>query len=141
MALIYATAEQIGENLRTTMLGIVGVNNPKRVDRQHHEDFNNYAYPSCYINDVRRDITRILKDVILVKHTFDIIIFGRSEGGDMATLLNSLIDDSCGAIISDPTRGGFAYDTRIIRIDTDEGYYEPVYVAALAVEVYYLARR
>jgi hypothetical protein len=141
MPLVYATPEQIGASLETALKSIVGVNKLQRVDRQHHEDFDNYAYPSGYINDVRRDITRVLKNVLKVVHTFDIIVFGRSEGGDLATLLNTLMDDSCAAIIADPTRGGIAYNTRVLRTDTDEGFYEPVYVAAIMVEVHYLARK
>lgn len=142
MALVYATAEEIGASLVLALKpGIVGNNALQRVDRQHAEDFNNAEYPSAFVNDVRREITRVLKDVVRVVHSFDIVVFNRSEEGDLATKINSLINDTSEALINDPTRGGIAYNTRIIRVVTDGGAYEPIYVAAFEVEVYYLARK
>jgi len=142
VSLAYTTAEAVASHLRGTILTVVdgdGVK-MKECDRQHMEKFDNYDYPSSFLNDVNRVRERLLKDVAKVTHSFAVVVFHRSEEGNLSTILNALVRDTVDKLTSDPTRGGIARNTRVARIDTDEGFLEPHCAAILQVEVVYLSQ-
>jgi|GEM_PF-5239438 len=137
----YTTAEDVLLDL-VADIKTVSVNGRtmKDCERHHQEDYENYEYPSSFLNDVRRDRMRFLQDVIKVTHTIVVVVFDYSEEGDLGTKLDALIRATVDKILDDVTRGTKVYNTKVVRVVTDEGFLEPHCVGILTLEVSYLSR-
>lgn len=137
--LIYTTKEAITQHLEDTITTMIQAQNPNgKVDRQHFEDFGNYEYPSAFLNEVRDTPKRYARDLTKMVSMYTIILFDHSEAEELSTKLNSLVKLGKEALLESPTRGGIAYNTNIVSIDTDEGFLFPHCVAVFTVEVTYL---
>ena len=110
----------------------------KYVDRQKQEIFGDYQYPLAFINDSSESRTYILTDCIKVEWTIAVVAYALA-GTTPSTSVNSLISIVKSGIEADITLGGNAYNTRIIRIDTDEGFAYPNCMALVTVVISYLS--
>lgn len=129
------TKEEIMNHLGTAMSAITGI---KFVEYQkkYDSDMKANKCPGVYINDVRIDKEKILEDV--VKNTFQVGIVGfvyALSGQVLSTVLNTFMEQVKDAVIGDRSRGGKAYDTKIILIETDAGsrYPQGMFVVMLSV--------
>lgn len=83
-------------------------------------------YPGIYINDMRIDKVRQLKDI--VQNVFTIALVGfwwAADKSKLATEMNAFIEQVKDKIMADPTRDSNAYDTVIQTIATDGGTRSP----------------
>lgn len=137
MALVYTTPEAVFAKIETILIA-AGF---KRVDRQHVEDFNNYEYPSAFLNDVTRNRIEVCQNVSHYNPHYGVIVaFTRDDTGSMQTTLNSLIATTISAFSADRTLGGLVTALRTKKVTTDQGYYAPHCVAIIPFEVEYLER-
>ena len=108
------------------------------MDRQKQEIFGDYKYPLAFINDSSESRTYVLSDCIKVEWTVVIVAYNLA-GDTPSTVLNSLISIVKSGVESDITLGGNAYNTKIIRIDTDEGFAYPNCMALFTVVISYMS--
>lgn len=132
------TKEEIINHLGIAMLAITGI---KFVEYQkvYDSDMKANRCPGCYVNDVRIDKEKILDDV--VKNIFQVGIVGfvyAKSGEILSTILNIFMEQVKDAVILDRSRGGKAYDTKIILIETDAGsrYPQGMFVCMLEIIFY-----
>ncbi len=138
MALNFATREEVATGI---VNAISTVSSLQLVERQHQEITDDITYPVAYVNEVREERTRLLKDVIKVDAQFAIVVAGKSDdGSDMSTILNSLVASVSAALLSDLTLGGKVYNLRVTAIDTDEGFLAPYCVGVMTVRVEYYSQ-
>jgi hypothetical protein len=137
MGIYFGTREAIAAWLESALLGISGM---KRVDRQHMENFENYEYPSAFLNELRESRKYVCSDVLLITASYTVVIFSKSEDGNMSTLLNTLITQGLTALTSDGSAGGVAYGVEVASISTDQGFMEPHCAAIFMVNVSYLGQ-
>lgn len=141
MGIHFGNKETMLAKLETNIGAIVvGARSMKKVDRQHYENFENYEYPSAFINDVREPRTPYLKDVVKVLWSVVVIVFDHSEGDDLSTKLNALIAATKAKLKSDTDLNGQAYTVKTVQIDTDEGFLFPHCVAIFTLEILYLSQ-
>ncbi len=133
------TKEEILADLETKLSAISGI---KFVDYQRvlfaGADID--KYPGIYINDIREDKEYLLSDI--VRNTFSIALVGwvlASAREDLATKMNSFIEDVKDAIRTDPTRNSKAYDTKITSIQTDGGTRHPQGMFIIAIQVIFFS--
>lgn len=141
MAIYYGkgTKENILANLGTVLNTISGIN---FVDyqRMYNSGITKEKYPGVFINDVRTDKDRILKDV--VKNMFTVGFVGFvwvDEGEDLSTAMNAFMESVKDKVMLDNTRDSNAYDTRIIVIETDAGSRFPQGVFLLLLEILFFS--
>ena len=132
------TKDEIMNHLGTAMLGIEGI---KFVEYQkvYDSDMKANRCPGCYVNDVRIDKIKILDDV--VKNTFTAAIVGfvyARSGEVLSTVLNDFMEKVKDGVILDRSRGGKAYDTKILIVETDAGsrYPQGMFVCMLEIVFY-----
>jgi hypothetical protein len=135
MSVHYGDKETMSWQLAQNLRAITGM---QKVDRQHYENFANYAYPSAFLNDLRESRQYFLKDVIKVVWSVSIVAFDYSEGEGLSTKLNSLLKLVKAKIGSDPTLQGQCYTTKITSVDTDRGFLFPHCVGIFILEIMYL---
>ncbi len=131
--------EAIMNNLGTAMLAIPGI---KFVEYQKVYDSDMIANkcPGCYINDVRIDKEKMLEDV--VKNTFQVGVVGfvyALSGQILSTILNTFMEQVKDASILDRTRGGNAYDTKVVLIETDAGSRYPQGMFVVMLEIIFFS--
>jgi len=98
-------------------------------------------YPGCFINDVRVDKTRLLKDI--VKNSFGAAIPGwvwADDDENLITKLNAWVETIKDKIMEDPTRGSKAYDTLITSIETDGGSRHPQGLVMLILDIIFFSQ-
>jgi len=135
MSVYYGTKETIITNVYNVLVSLY---NSQTVDRQYVEP-GNYGYPSIYINDTSQTRKRILKDVVLIEWTINLVLFVYDEGSTLSTTINTELDRVCDKLKDDPTRGGLAYNTEIERIDLE--FEKPHAVALFTIKVIYLGQK
>jgi len=110
------------------------------VDRQYVE-MGDYDYPGVFINDVREVRRTVLKDVVHVLWTVLIVVFVFDDSLTLSTTLNAEIKRAIDALKVDVTLGvSGVYNTRVLDVDTDEGFLRPHGVAMLTTEISYLTK-
>lgn len=133
------TKEAILLNLETAVNGIAGV---AFVDwqRVYDQSLQKDKYPFVFINDVRTDKTKLLKDITknelmvgLVGGVWGIEIDGVME--NCGTKMNTFVEALKDAAIADRSRNGEAYTTNMDVIETDAGnrYPQAIFVIMLNI--------
>ena len=132
-----STRENIAANIVTT-LGLM--TNPllKKITREpfDFDRLSNAQFPAAWVQSVEE--TR--EDVTLGgtrESTINYRIIGFVKGADIDTARNALIEGIENALDVDRTRGGYAKDTQIISIDTDQGAIDPIGGITLTAQVRY----
>lgn len=127
--------EEIINYLGTVLDGITGI---RFVEYQKSYDsaMTKNRCPGCYVNDVRVDKTKILKDIVKNVFTVGVIGFVYAGSGEvLSTVLNVFMELVKDKIVLDPTCGNEAYDSRTTIIETDAGsrYPQGMFVQMLEI--------
>lgn len=97
-------------------------------------------YPGCFINSVRTDKQRLLKDI--VRNSYAVGVVGwewAEEAENLMTVLSTFIDAVKLKIMTDPTRGSKAYSTDIRSIVTDSGSRHPQGMFIMMLDILYFS--
>jgi len=129
--------ENIAANLVTTLGSMTG---PilKKITREpfDYERLSNAQFPAVWVQsaeETRGDIT--LGGVR--ESTINYRIIGFVKGVNIDTARNELIEGIENALDVDRTRGGYAKDTQILTVDTDQGATDPVGGITITAQVRY----
>ena len=115
----------------------------KKVTREpfNVDELSEQQYPACFVqsgNETRTDQT-ISFSSALREATADFVIVGYVKGTttNIDTKRNELITTIETRLNSDRTRGGFAKQTQIVEVSTDEGVLFPIGGIRMVVRVMY----
>jgi hypothetical protein len=115
----------------------------KKVTREpfNVDELSEQQYPACFVqsgNEVRSDET-ISFTSALRQATADFVIVGYVKGTptNIDTKRNELITTIETRLNSDRTRGGYAKQTQVVEVSTDEGVLFPVGGIRMVVRVMY----
>lgn len=130
--------ESIAANLVTTIDGISAV---ALVTREPFDftKLSNAQFPAVIVQtseENREDVT-IGGSTIKRIGTIDYKLIGYVKGVTIDTDRNALIESIEEALDNDRTRGGYALDTQVITVETDEGSIAPIGGVLLTVRVSY----
>ena len=134
--------EDIASNIITVLTAVTSPITLKKITRQpfNVDELSEQQYPAVFIqsgNEVRSDIT-ILSANITRQATADFVIVGFVKGtsSNIDTKRNELIT-TIESALNNGTRGGYAKDTQVIEISTDEGVLYPIGGIRVVVRVLY----
>ena len=133
--------ESIADNIVTTLRAVFSPVVVKFVTREPF-DFNELSaaqFPALLIqtaSEDRADAT-IGDDSILREATVTYQILGYVKSTTIDTARNNLIEAIEEGLDADRTRGGYALDTQVTAIETDEGALSPIGGVIVTVEVMY----
>lgn len=130
--------ESIAANIVTTIDGISAI---ALVTREPFDftKLSNAQFPAVIVQtseENREDVT-IGGSTIKRIGTIDYKLIGYVKGVTIDTDRNALIESLEEALDADRTRGGYALDTQVITVETDEGAIAPVGGVLLTVRVSY----
>jgi len=130
--------ESIAANLVTTIDGISAV---QLVTREPFDftKLSNAQFPAVIVQtseENREDVTIGGSNIKRIG-TIDYKLIGYIKGVNIDTDRNALIESLEEALDADRTRGGYALDTQVITVETDEGSIAPVGGVLLTVRVSY----
>jgi hypothetical protein len=115
----------------------------KKVTREpfNVDELSEQQYPACFVqsgNEIRSDET-ISFTSALRQATADFVIVGYVKGTptNIDTKRNELITTIETRLNSDRTRGGYAKQTQVVEVSTDEGVLFPIVGIRMVVRVMY----
>jgi hypothetical protein len=115
----------------------------KKVTREpfNLDELSEQQYPACFVqsgNEIRSDET-MTSSTITRQATADFVIVGYVKGttSNIDTKRNELISTIETRLNSDRTRGGYAKQTQVVEVSTDEGVLFPVGGIRMVVRVMY----
>jgi len=135
MAYTKSTKEAILDNLATAISGISGIG---FVDYQrvYNSSITQDKYPGVFINDIRTDKVRLLKDIVKNLFSVELVCWvWASDTQDLGTEMNSFMEKVKSAVLNDITRGGNAFNTKLTIVETDAGSRHPQGLFVCAVEI------
>ena len=137
--------EDICNNIVTTLQGVTLPVTPKFVTRQpfKFEELSAAQFPACLVQTAgeRRSDQTIGNDGIQRQSELTIRIFGFVKGTSIDTARNLLIEAIENGLDADRTRGGYALDTQIVEVETDEGAIEPYGGVVVTASILYTFAR
>ena len=135
--------EDIASNIVTTISTGTSPITLKKVTREpfNVDELSEQQYPACFVqsgNETRSDQT-ISFTSALREATADFVIVGYVKGttSNIDTKRNELITTIETRINSDRTRGGYAKQTQVVEVSTDEGVLFPIGGIRMVVRVMY----
>ena len=135
--------ESIASNIVTTISTGTTPITLKKVTREpfNVDELSEQQYPACFVqsgNEVRSDET-MTSTTITRQATADYVIVGYVKGTstNIDTKRNELISTIETRLDSDRTRGGYAKQTQIVEVSTDEGVLFPIGGIRMVVRVMY----
>lgn len=135
--------EDIASNIVTAISTGTSPITIKKVTREpfNVDELSEQQYPACFVqsgNEVRSDQT-ISFTSALREATADFVIVGYVKGttSNIDTKRNELITTIETRINSDRTRGGYAKQTQVVEVSTDEGVLFPIGGIRMVVRVMY----
>jgi hypothetical protein len=133
--------ESIADNLVTTLADMDNGVILKKVTRDpfDYERLSNAQFPSAWVQsgeESREDISMGLS--VRRMGTINYRIIGFVKGIKLDTARNELIEAIEEALDLDRTRGGFALDTQVLSVGSDEGSIEPVGGVNVDVSIKYV---
>ena len=134
--------ELICDNIVTTLRNLTETT---FVTRQpfKFEELSNAQFPACLVQtggESREDRT-MGGDQIQRVSDLTIRIVGFVKSSSIDTARNELIEAIENGLDADRTRGGYALDTQIVEVETDEGAIEPLGGIVVTVSVLYTYAR
>jgi hypothetical protein len=137
--------ESIAENIVTTLKGMREPVSASYVTREpfDFEKLSNAQYPAVLVQttgETRSDST--IGDTSIQRQgtiTYQVVAYVKSATIDTAR--NEIIEAIEEALDTDRTRGGYAKDTQVVNVDTDEGSIDPIGGVNLTIEVMYFYTR
>lgn len=135
--------EDIASNIVTVLTAVTSPITLKKITREPFsvDELSEQQYPACFIqsgNETRSDqtisFTSALREAIA-----DYVIIGFVKGtpSNIDTKRNELITTIETTLNSDRTRGGFAKQTQVVEVSTDEGVLFPIGGIRMVVRVMY----
>jgi hypothetical protein len=135
--------ENIASNIITTISTGTSPITIKKITREpfNVDELSEQQYPACFIqtgNGTRSDQT-MTSSTITRQATVDYVIIGFVKGTptNIDTKRNELISTIETRLDSDRTRGGYAKQTQIVEVSTDEGVLFPIGGIRMVVRVMY----
>ena len=135
--------EDIASNIITTISTGASPITIKKITREpfNVDELSEQQYPACFIqtgNETRSDET-MSSSTITRQATVDYVIIGFVKGttSNIDTKRNELITTIETRLNSDRTRGGYAKQTQIVEVSTDEGVLFPIGGIRMVVRVMY----
>jgi hypothetical protein len=135
--------EDIASNIVTAISTGTSPITLKKVTREpfNVDELSEQQYPACFVqsgNETRSDQT-ISFTSALREATADFVIVGYVKGttSNIDTKRNELITTIETRINSDRTRGGYAKQTQVVEVSTDEGVLFPIGGIRMVVRVMY----
>ena len=135
--------EDIASNIITVLTAVTSPITLKKITREpfNVDELSEQQYPACFVQsgtETRTDIT-ISATTASRQATTDFIIIGFVKGttSNIDTKRNELITTIETSLNSDRTRGGFAKQTQIVEVSTDEGVLFPIGGIRMVVRVMY----
>ena len=133
--------EAIAANLVTTLKGVIGTYAPKLVTREpfDFEKLSNAQFPAILVQtdtESRADLT-IGGSSQTRDATIDYSLVCYIKGSSIDTARNGIASAIENAVDADRTRGGYALDSQIVSIQTDQGSIAPVGGVIITVRVRY----
>ena len=135
--------EDIASNIVTAISTGTSPITLKKVTREpfNVDELSEQQYPACFVqsgNETRTDQT-ISFTSALRQATADFVIVGYVKGttSNIDTKRNELITTIETRINSDRTRGGYAKQTQVVEVSTDEGVLFPIGGIRMVVRVMY----
>jgi hypothetical protein len=135
--------EDIASNIVTAISTGTSPITLKKVTREpfNVDELSEQQYPACFVqsgNEVRSDQT-ISFTSALREATADFVIVGYVKGttSNIDTKRNELITTIETRVNSDRTRGGYAKQTQVVEVSTDEGVLFPIGGIRMVVRVMY----
>lgn len=133
--------ESIAQNIVTTLKAAKTPVDISYVTREPFEfnELSNAQFPAILVqttSEARSDAT-IGDSSILRESTITYELIGYIKSKNIDTARNELVETIEEALDTDRTRGGYAMDTQVIAVDTDEGSIQPVGGVIVTVEVMY----
>jgi hypothetical protein len=135
--------EDIASNIITVLSAITSPITLKKVTREpfNIDELSEQQYPAIFIqsgNELRNDIT-MPSSTITRQATTDFIIIGFVKGttSNIDTKRNELITTIETSLNNDRTRGGYAKNTQVVEVSTDEGVLFPTGGIRMVIRVMY----
>ena len=135
--------EDIASNIVTTISTGTSPITLKKVTREpfNVDELSEQQYPACFVqsgNESRSDET-MSSSTITRQATADFVIVGYVKGttSNIDTKRNELITTIETRLNSDRTRGGYAKQTQVVEVSTDEGVLFPIGGIRMVVRVMY----
>ena len=135
--------ESIASNIVSALTAVTSPITLKKITREpfNVDELSEQQYPACFIqsgNETRTDQT-ISFTSALREALADYVIVGYVKGtpSNIDQKRNELITTIETALNSDRTRGGFAKQTQIVEVSTDEGVLFPIGGIRIVVRVMY----
>jgi hypothetical protein len=135
--------EDIASNIITVLTAVTSPITLKKITREpfNVDELSEQQYPAIFIqsgNETRTDIT-MPSSTITRQATIDFIIVGFVKGttSNIDTKRNELITTIETTLNNDRTRGGYAKNTQIVEVSTDEGILFPTGGIRMVVRVMY----
>ena len=133
--------ESIAANLVTTLTNMASPITLKKVTRDpfDYQRLSNAQFPAAWVqsgDESREDISSGVTIRRLGVITYRIVGFVKSTALDTAR--NEMVEAIEEALDVDRTRGGFALDTQVVSVGTDEGSIEPIGGITMDVSVKYV---
>ena len=130
--------ESIAANVVSTLQAVTQI---KKVTREpfDFQKLSNAQFPAVLIqtaSESRSDIT-IGDSSITREGSIDYLIVGYTKGTSIDAARNQLVEYIEEALDADRTRGGYALDTQIVSVETDEGSIDPIGGVLVTVRVLY----
>ena len=135
--------EDIASNIVTAISTGTSPITLKKVTREpfNVDELSKQQYPACFVqsgNEVRSDET-MTSSTITRQANADFVIVGYVKGttSNIDTKRNELISTIETRLNSDRTRGGYAKQTQVVEVSTDEGVLFPIGGIRMVVRVMY----
>jgi hypothetical protein len=135
--------EDIASNIITALTAVTSPITLKKITREpfNVDELSEQQYPAIFIqsgNEIRNDIT-MPSSTITRQATADFIIVGFVKGttSNIDTKRNELITTIETTLNNDRTRGGYAKNTQVVEVSTDEGVLFPIGGIRMVVRVMY----
>jgi len=135
--------EDIASNIVTAISTGTSPITLKKVTREpfNVDELSEQQYPACFVqsgNEIRSDET-MTSSTITRQATADFVIVGYVKGAtsNIDTKRNELISTIETRLNSDRTRGGYAKQTQVVEVSTDEGVLFPIGGIRMVVRVMY----
>lgn len=133
--------ESIAANLVTTLQAMTTPVQAKLVTREPFDftKLSNAQFPAIMVQtstETREDATIGGAD-ILREGSIDYQMIGYVKATSLDTARNQLVEAMENALDIDRTRGGYALDTQIVSVETDEGSIDPIGGVIVTARVQY----
>jgi hypothetical protein len=135
--------EDIASNIITVLTAVTSPITLKKITREPFDvdQLSEQQYPAIFIqsgNETRSDET-MSSSTITRQATADFVIIGYVKGttSNIDTKRNELITTIETTLNNDRTRGGYAKNTQVVEVSTDEGVLFPIGGIRIVVRVLY----